>query len=735
MRYRKLFRSGCSQRGQALLAALIILMIITVVGLSFAALYTGRVRQNTSYVHGYTAQYIAEAGINQFLWVLNSTEGWGNFDQYDFLSQTGPYKYSGYYPDGQGYYYLTAQNKNTGGFSTPAAINVTCTGWLKSDPSHPYTFQAELAVQEFTQNVYFTDHEQTSPDAGSQRVVFGSNDIINGPIFTNDVFSINGQPQFNSTVSEGLKYAPYSPTFPQGGSNFNYQNGQNRTYPGNYYLVSGTPPFGTGWPPIQHGTLNIPPAGNLAQYAQNGGYYFKGRTCIYLHVLNGQGVMDVVTYDNDPASYYPNDAGHIGEFHVIRNLKLPDNGVIYVDGNTDSNCDGPSGSLNPIKGEESSTSIEYQDTSGWDNFYNVSGTLNNGTFTDQYDNGTNHGRDLKFTNDMGNVFVSGTLSGQLTIGAANNIYICGSDPTRPYPSLNSTPPYPHLSSGGVTYNNSATDMLGLVAGNYVMLMRYDWPETPPDGTSEPSYYDDQYYPFSWQYLSSASGFTAPYDTSNPNYYDNINDCYIASSSASPASIVDDLPNIVTIDGAIMASNYSLTLEGVGIFNQSGGNELLGTITLDGSLIQEYRGAVEYIGYLGYGKNYVYDSRFLNETPPHFLQSQSSGWGVLNWRRIPTPPGIPAMSTPVLGQITGTGTNGLTVTHGYGVSLNLTVPVTPSGACQTIQWSVVNPNGTSPEIDPYTGYLFNITTEGSFTVKATSADTSVPVSTTGIVTVN
>jgi hypothetical protein len=742
------------QQGQALLVALVFVLIITVVGLSFAALYSGRVRQNAAYVNGYTAQYIAEAGVNRFLWVLNSTEGWGNKDQYDFLSHPSgtTYYFSGYYQDGQGYYYLAAQNKiDAGVSSTPDAVQVTCTGWLKSDPGNTFTIQAELAVQQFTQNVLFSDYMKTSPDGGSQHIFFASGDNITGPVYTNDVFLIDssgGAPAFNSLsganepVKEALHYGswpdgpndgPYSTSglsFTSLGITFQYQPGNNNN---GYYLATAgaSKPTGTAWPPQPGPYLPMRQASDLAAFAQSGGYYFKGRTSIY---LNGS-TMNVVTYDNDPDSYPPDNtltAGHsyYGYFHVMTGLPLPPNGVIYVDGQTDSTCDG-SGLSGGIVGEESSTPVN-----NGTNYWYVSGNKS--------DNDLYNGRDYKFTNDMGNVFVYGTLKGQLTIGAANNIYICGSDPTQAYPSTNSTSPYPHLSSGGVRYVDAVgptcTDMLGLVAGNYAMFIRYDWPQWPTNGTSgNPTDCKSSvdYYPFTWE--NTTGKYTNPQN----------------------GSVTDDLPDNPTIDAVVMASGDSFTLEGIGIFNNpltypNSLSEDLGTLTLYGSLIEEYRGILLDIQYnnntcyqLGYSMNYNYDTRLLYETPPHFLQPSQSGWGVLNWKRIPTPTSgssaVPAtcFETVLWGNPSisgnGTGTNGLIATAGYGQSLKLNASVTQG--CPTMQWSVTTwsyPHPTNPVtypmIDPYSGYLYDIATAGTVTVEAESADTSTPISTTGTVTV-
>ncbi len=57
----------------------------------------------------------------------------------------------------------------------------------------------------------------------------------------------------------------------------------------------------------------------------------------------------------------------------------------------------------------------------------------------------------KWSANSGNAFIQGTLSGKLTIGTRNNIYI----------------------TGDITYQNPEDDMLGLIAQNYVYINHFD----------------------------------------------------------------------------------------------------------------------------------------------------------------------------------------------------------------------------------------------------------------------
>lgn len=79
----------------------------------------------------------------------------------------------------------------------------------------------------------------------------------------------------------------------------------------------------------------------------------------------------------------------------------------------------------------------------------------------------------KWDINTGNVFISGTLDGRLTIAAKRNIYITGSDPTD---YNNPCSPY---SDGGIFYKNTnfnlSDDMLGLIANEYIYILTQYWP--------------------------------------------------------------------------------------------------------------------------------------------------------------------------------------------------------------------------------------------------------------------
>jgi len=534
-----------------------------------------------------------------------------NLNQNDNFYKNNP-TLAGYYAEANGYYYVSATSPNP-----PANpyLALTCTGWRAIDPNNKYSFTAQVVKRTFTQFAWCTNSEDT---AGTPTPVYWvSGDVAHGPIFTNGIFYFSGAPTFNGVV----EYAG---------------NGGTQSC---YYDTGSAPNF-LGPPPepdlVQ--TMAFPTSNSeLLTWSNpsNGGYYLNGRTSIYLHSTT----MNVFNYDcnqyilnglTPTSTLNPNYHTWVKNMGQTQSLPLPADGVIYVDGAQDAN-------------------------------YN--------------DNNTNTEEAGKFAPTTGNAFVSGTLQGQLTVAAANNIYITGADPT-------SGPPANPHTSGGVTYatttfdangnvvNVGSNDMLGLVTNNYVMILRYGWPAQNSQG-----------------YTNGSTDYS-PYD--------------------------------VNLDAAVMAVSYSWQYEGWWNYNPPDPED---KINLEGSIIQNYRGPVGMFSGntidCGYNKNYYHDARMNTENPPHFLDPTTSGWGILTWRRI-VPPTI--SWTQVTG-VTVASQGGAASVYA-GQTLQMSATVSPANASiQTVVWSVANFGGANASIDPNVGLLDAGTHNGTVVVTATSQDVS------------
>ncbi len=242
----------------------------------------------------------------------------------------------------------------------------------------------------------------------------------------------------------------------------------------------------------------------------------------------------------------------------------------------------------------------------------------------------------KFDLKTGNIFISGTLKGTLTIAAANDIYITWSDPTNWYDysasDLNNIsvvpnqPPkeytwaggsihsYPEF--GGIEYYSTAftpsykpsgkdyyireasgKDMLGLVANSDIFILHYGWPKMSVDG-------DKPYWNFEW--IKSGSKWV---------------------KSASSDTYYDVAPKEVTIHSAVFAVNGGFGFESYRTGDRRG------DITLWGNITQKIRQAVGTIGSTGYNKKYSHDARMFYDYPPHILEPANVGWEIHSWSEI------------------------------------------------------------------------------------------------------
>lgn len=220
----------------------------------------------------------------------------------------------------------------------------------------------------------------------------------------------------------------------------------------------------------------------------------------------------------------------------------------------------------------------------------------------------------KWGMDTGNVFVSGTLNGKLTIAAENDIYITATDPTNwDEPDDASTP----ANNGGVTYyyltgktmtgDNVDTymadcdDMLGLIANRNVRILHFYWPK--------------------------ADGYWNGWGTS-----------LIKNRDVAPGNM--------NIHAAICAVTGSFEYE------EHRQGDKKGELTVVGSIIQNRTGPLA--GYSiniydfkilpdfvhdrlsGYGRTFIHDPRMMYQSPPSFMEPTSAGWEMIEWKEVSNP---------------------------------------------------------------------------------------------------
>ncbi|ABR49604.1 hypothetical protein Amet_3476 [Alkaliphilus metalliredigens QYMF] len=241
----------------------------------------------------------------------------------------------------------------------------------------------------------------------------------------------------------------------------------------------------------------------------------------------------------------------------------------------------------------------------------------------------------KWEPETGNLFIAGTLSGELTIAAKNNIYITHSNPTEfyddhdwnsgelNYSNESEVPPSPPGFSvnGGIYYQNTqfslnpatgevtitgeGKDMLGLVANNNVYVMHYGWPRDGSDGNGH-------FWNYQWEKRTTGWGWWSTFQNWRRTSRNN--------------RTYDVAPTNIHIHAAMFALNEGFGFED---YDQGAGKD---TIYLWGNMTQNKRYAVR-VGTRGYGKQYVHDPRMFYHYPPHILEPVNSGWEVRDWKEM------------------------------------------------------------------------------------------------------
>jgi len=353
---------------------------------------------------------------------------------------------------------------------------------------------------------------------GCQKVDFISADALTGNLYVNDSIFTCGTPSFDTVRTAD---------------------------PNEDYVNDDSSCGGSGTPSATSKTDGVPleaiPSDDsqLASVAEQNGCLYEGPTSI---VLTGT-TMQITSPDTptgkppgapngSPSNDALNQAGNTSVCMPASaggSVALPNNAVVFVE-----NC---------LSGDAACTA---------GNAYNpMSGDGETGASGPTY----------------GDAIVQGTLTGPLTIGAQNNDVIDGN---LCYSSAASCASLP---------GNSATDVLGLIAYNYVEINH------PLSGGANAK---------------------------------------ICGTNGAPAAPGCDQTNW-TVNAVVLALNHSF------LVNNFSSGAPLGTITLNGTVSQNWRGPVGQssggaISH-GYAKNYQYDSRLRYFSPPYYLSPGTASWGI------------------------------------------------------------------------------------------------------------
>jgi hypothetical protein len=403
------------QDGVALITVMMIVVVLTllmVASLNYAVQSERPSRRDQDWNAALAA---AQAGVDDYLYRLQQDDGYYIYSASNPPTPANP-AFTGWQAipgaanEGQFHYSVSLAQ-----FASQGIVQLTSTGRVRGTQR---TIRASLRRRNFLDYLYFTDYEALDPQSGffsnpaattaacsrywwqgrpgsptCRRISFATGDEINGPLHTNDTISINGTPVFNGKATTGYTGAMSCP--PRAGDNFRWYADD----------CSDDPTFQSGDPEAV--ALLTLPSSNTAirtetdRAAGKTGCLYNGPTRI---VLNASGTMTVTS----PFTTSPAYASCVGS-----NVALPANGVIYVQNvpaGQPATCPGGGNRLG----------------------YPIAGDINN------------------YQCRVGDVFVSGTLRGRLTIAAENNIVIVAN----------------------TTYANSgpaSSDMLGLIANQFVYV--------------------------------------------------------------------------------------------------------------------------------------------------------------------------------------------------------------------------------------------------------------------------
>lgn len=192
----------------------------------------------------------------------------------------------------------------------------------------------------------------------------------------------------------------------------------------------------------------------------------------------------------------------------------------------------------------------------------------------------------------GNLYVEGTLKGRVTVAAAQSVIATGD----------------LVLAGGL----GGSDMLGLVATNSVEAF-HPWVATY--SPTKPS--------TSWVWTASTAS-----TANSPGWPRQYND----PTGATSVSGLQIMGSIQTLQHSFYVQQYKVGAS-------------LGTLEVDGSIAQQWRGIVGTgsgsVSTTGYLKNYVYDSRLKYAAPPYFPRWVNAKWSQRYFGEISTDPALRA----------------------------------------------------------------------------------------------
>lgn len=437
-------------------------------------------------------------------------------------------------------------------YATTGAIRIRSTGKV-GDVTR--SIVADLRQSGFIDFLYFTDYEVQDPELtglaycethiwegrsnNCANIRFGTNDIIDGPLHSNDTLTICGS-VFNGRVTTSN---PNNPIFirPSGCGNATYAVGTGPTYqaplsmpPTNAELKKETRNDLTASEVPLPGCLYTGPT--VITFTADGRMNVKSPWTIRTQVSQTSGIASAApAMCGTPGT----GTGALGSL-TGATIDVPPSNVIYVQ-NVPTITTDP----NYRAGTPSNFGCVNSNT-GW-----TFGTTRFPATNEITPSGSTSSNPAYGCRN-GDVYVQGTFNGAATIGAENYIYV----------------------TDDLTYADATNDILGLVGNGAVWV---------------------------WNPMRNTNNGERPLLTDSGR----------------------------TIDAAILSVAHTFQVQ-----NYNRGSTSRGTLTVNGSIAQKFRGPVGLTNGVGYDKDYQYDTRLAYMAPPKYLSPVSSAYGVTQYATVP-----------------------------------------------------------------------------------------------------
>jgi hypothetical protein len=602
--------------------SMLVLAMFLMVGLTYAISSTKFSRIDQDYTAAMTA---AQSGVEDYISRLNRDDNYGRVpDCTNNPAMVNPtdcggadYGWSPVVPletDPAAPHFHYSIDASRG--YTEGTIMVTSTGRANGVYR---TIEVAVGKGGSTDYVYYTDFESADPDnrvaypsgapsracgrdgaplasyfwqgrSGCQEIQFGTADVLDGRVFSNDAVLSRG-----GRFLQGIEsaYPNCSNVVPGTRSTWNrcLRTGSD------YTATGANATFGQA--PAYDNLLLLPD--NSAAFADYPGCHYYGATRI---ILNSNGTMTVWSKDSNftgaVTSVAPDGgtAPSCGSGTALAStagatVQVPNDMVVYVAG---SPTTGPGavtrrllygGEIGGVSGRTLPVHSYSASTPATPTALNQSYTVDKSML------------DARKYRGEGNVYLQGVLSGRVTIAAAQSIVVTGD----------------LLLADGL----NGGDILGLVATNSVEVMHPRVQTVTSTRQSVSCGRHCTYYVYSWGTPSDGAYPATTWPQRIPD----------------PATGTNNPTTGLQIAGSIQTLQHSFTVQE---YNWGRSRSTNGDLAVRGSIAQRWRGAVGTAGSpgTGYNKDYAYDVRLRYTAPPYFPHWVNAQWSLRYSGELPTP---------------------------------------------------------------------------------------------------